>query len=117
VALHSAQVATVAAAVLLGVYRPKGPYESEFCVPYFFVSGPVVAFASVVAAQWAADAVPQSRAWPGTVIIVVIPGLLDLILGGAQWYMVVRVWMTVQRWSGAGTAHRLAPAHRDRYDL
>ncbi len=71
---------------VVGLYFPKFPYEDVY-FPYLFVTGPGVFAAGYWAEAhcWAtarAFLSPRAASW---LCIVVVPGIVDFVLGSLQW--------------------------------
>lgn len=98
VAVHSVLIVLAAAAFLVGLYRPSGMYKGEFFLPYAMASGPLVWLAALFSARWLVTAIWDGMAPSPAVSLVLIPGILHLVLGGLQWYILVRAAVWVWAW-------------------
>ena len=74
----------------LGLYAPSEPFEDVY-FPYFLISGPLVAFAGYSAGCSAGPLVSRyfSHEVASNLVIVVIPGFVDMLVGSVQWALVV----------------------------
>ena len=89
VGLYGAIIFAIGLLPSLGLYFPKFPYEDVY-IPYLFVAGPVVFAAGYWAEAhcWAAAGTLLTPWAAGWVCIVVVPGVVDFVLGSLQWIAV-----------------------------
>lgn len=96
VAVHGILIVLAALAYFVGIYRPMG-MEAEFYAPYLYIDGPAV----WLLAYWLCKIVP-AHYFPslyeyggGELVIIVLPGLVCIVFGGLQYYLVTRgiVWL------------------------
>lgn len=74
-----------------GAYRPEGEYEGEFYLPYYWLSGPVAWILAVQLANLSvgiAERLTLGNRSSETAIII-IPGVLNSVIGSIQWFVVV----------------------------
>lgn len=89
VAVYGAAIIALGMLPAFGLYFPKFPYQDVY-IPYLFVAGPAV----FVAGYWAeahccvtvsALLPPRAAGW---VCVVVVPGIVDFVLGSVQWVLI-----------------------------
>ena len=92
--VHGILIVLAALAYFVGAYRPMG-MASEFYGPYLYISGPAV----WLLAYWLCKIVP-AHYFPslyecGELVVIVLPGLVCIVVGGLQYYLVTRgiVWL------------------------
>lgn len=94
---------TIAALMMMplaGYLLPEFPYEDVY-VWYLLPSGPVVWYLGVVCGN---EIGPWLTEWfeirtASFLAVITIPGLINLLLGGLQWYGVIRLfcWIRARR--------------------
>lgn len=100
VLFYVACIVLLTIAPLVGLLEPEPPFDDVY-FGYFFVSGPAVWFVGVWCGELAGPAllhVFNSRT-ASVLSIVILPGVVNLILGGLQWYGVMRLfrWIMARR--------------------
>lgn len=90
VAAYGASIFVLGLLPALGLYHPKFPYEDIY-FPYFLVAGPVVWAIGASGAAHCATTVkallpPPAAGW---MLVIVLPGLFDFLLGSLQWIAIV----------------------------
>ena len=77
----------------VGLYRPEPPYADEIYFPFVFVSGPVVWFLSLLISAHIIGLLSRFHGEiPGHIAIVVIPGLLNAVMGVIQLKLLLRIY-------------------------
>ncbi len=80
-------------AYFVGIYAPSPPYDDVY-FPYFLVSGPIVWLAGMRIGDLLYQPLLRvfSNRISSDICIVIIPGIVNMILGSLQWMAVVAVF-------------------------
>ncbi len=86
-------IITLALAFFMKFYIPSPGLEGEIYIPYLYVSGPVVWIVSNMLSIKLVKGIEFITGYDvGSVVaIVIIPGILNWILGSMQWYYIVKL--------------------------
>jgi hypothetical protein len=77
--LHTVAVFVAAMPLLLGYYRPEPGYETDFYIPYWFVSTPVTSVVAVLSANMLLRELGVNSE---LLRVVMLPGALHCLLDG-----------------------------------
>ena len=108
VAFHTMATLFLCIAGLNGFFTSTSPYDNFF-LPYMCSAGPIVYGASyVVVSSMSGIFAPLWKVFnPSGLIIFVAPGLINVVLGGLQWYWIVRFLSSVFLRKEVGATSRL----------
>jgi len=99
VAAHTALIMAAMAFFWVGKLYPQPPFDDVY-VPFYLVPGPVYLFTGRLA-RWVDPLLFWDRFSPrasAVLAIVVEPGLVGIVLGGALWFLIART-RTFQAWT------------------
>lgn len=97
---HTGLLVAAMALAPLWILSDPEPMYADVYLPYFLVPGPHIwvpsaRFFGATVAQWLGEFLAPRAV--GVLCIVVGPGLVGLLVGGAQWYLIGAAWDRVGR--------------------
>lgn len=98
VVLHTVAITIAGVAGWAGWHRPA-PFYDDLFTPYLFISGPISFYLSYVLSR--AFYGPCVGAFPlrvaSILVIYVLPGLFNAVLGGLQWFVIAKITISFRR--------------------
>ena len=95
--LYAVIIILFAMLYFIGVYTPASGIEGELYFPYVFASGPIVwMIAGIISSyiQTCIEWLLEISINPA-IGVVIIPGILNILLGSVQWYYIAKFIITI----------------------